>query len=602
MNLLERCIEICNRNAVTETEIMTPICITENSNMTFPPRIIEPHSFDMKWFCKHVYYISDIHLVHKIVKKFKKKATDEQIIKFVKKIAKELITPEVKEHLYSYEDVIVLFGGDISSDFELAKIFYTEFMTSWKKELEKGHRDNGFVFSILGNHEFWDFDNSKDCYKAYGDLFKALGINFLNNSINWFGSYQNPMKRIIDNRTGRIDWKPFYNDKDEEEYRENNSEEYDEQMRYIHNMLIIGGVGFAGYNKEFNADQGIYRQALTRKEEIKETKKWEETYKNAVQFAKERNCVLIVLTHNPINDWNEAGAEGNCIYFNGHNHRNDLQHDDENNIHIFADNQIGYHRTQVQFKEAYIYKRRNPFAMYSDGCHEVKSSDYLRFYDFMKEKITGNGMVERQIKNNNGHFYMIKHKGYYGFFLESDNGTYICAGGTIKKLDKHKIIESINQKFEFMIQKYSNVLSPYRNAQEQIAEVVKALGGEGKIHGYIIDIDFFNHIMLNPNDGSITYYYSPMFGLVEKHKSLISLLDNHNILLAEQYRKLIGTKECDIVEQTQVDISGELVKINIKNSLYTDSGRFNQLQRLFDKKILRDWNEELLLIENLLIE
>ena len=211
-------------------------------------------------------------------------------------------------------------------------------------------------------------------------------------------------------------------------------------------------------------------------------------------------------------------------------------------------------------------------------------------------------MVERQLKNNNGHFYMIKHKGYYGFFTESDNGTYICAGGTVKKIAKHHILEIIDKNFELMIQKYLSVLSPYRNAQEKISEAVKAFGGEGKIHGYIIDIDFFNHIMLNSNDGSITYYYSPMFGLVEKHKNLISLLDTHNILLAEQYRKLIGTKECEIVELTQVDISGELVKIDIKNSLYADSGRFNQLQRLFDKKILRDWNEELLLNENLLIK
>lgn len=37
-----------------------------------------------------------------------------------------------------------------------------------------------------------------------------------------------------------------------------------------------------------------------------------------------------------------------------------------------------------------------------------------------------------------------------------------------------------------------------------------------------------------------------------------------------------------------------LVQIDIKNSIYAISNRMNQLQRLFDKKILRDWNEELL--------
>ena len=596
MNLLERCIEICDGTLAIQAESMSPMCIMETNNMTFPPKVIEPHSFDMKWFCKHVYYVSDIHLVHKIVKKFKKKATNDQIIRFIRKIVKELITPEMKEYMSSYEDIIVLFGGDISSDFEIAKIFYTEFATLWKKELDKGYRNNGYIFAILGNHEFWSFNNINDCYKAYKELFESLNIIFLDNDMTLFGKHDTPAKRIDDKESLIPRYKKFNKEDDEEEY--------DRQMQHIHNMLIIGGVGFAGYNQEFNADQGIYRQALKREDEIKETQKWEEVYRNAVQFAKEQNCVLIVLSHNPVSDWSKTELNNgcNCIYFNGHNHRNDLQHDDEHNIHIFADNQIGYYNSKIQFKEAYIYKRINPFAIYNDGCYEVKSTDYLRFYAFMREKITGNGMVERQLKNNNGHFYMIKHKGYYGFFTESDNGTYICAGGTVKKIAKHHILEIIDKNFELMIQKYLSVLSPYRNAQEKISEAVKAFGGEGKIHGYIIDIDFFNHIMLNPNDGSITYYYSPMFGLVEKHKNLISLLDTHNILLAEQYRKLIGTKECEIVELTQVDISGELVKIDIKNSLYADSGRFNQLQRLFDKKILRDWNKELLLNENLLIK
>lgn len=552
-------------------------------------------SYEVNWFCKHVYYVSDLHLVHKIVKKFKNKATDEQVKRFIRKIAKDMFTPEIKEHMSSYEDIIMLFGGDISSDFEIAKIFYTAFMTVWRNELEKGHKNNGYVFTILGNHEFWSFNNINDCYKAYEDLFKSLNIRFLNNNIAWFGEHDVPLKQI-QNETGLVPRYIGFN-------REEDEVEYDRQMQYIHNAIIVGGVGFAGYNEGFNANQEIYRQAMVRPEEIEETHKWEEVYKNAVQLAKEQNSALIVLTHNPISDWNEKGlTDANCIYFNGHNHRNDVQHDDERNIHIFSDNQIGYYNSKIRFKEAYIYKRINPFAMYSDGCHEIKSTDYLRFYDFMREKITGNGMVERQLKNNNGHFYMIKHKGYYGFFLESDNGTYICAGGTVKKIDKCRIIELIDKNFIAMIQKYLSVLSPYRSAQEEIAEAVKSFGGEGKIHGCIIDIDFLNHIMLNPNDGSITYYHSPVYGLVEKHESLISLLDCHNVLLAERYRKQIGLKEYKIVEQTHLDISGKIEEIDVKNSLYSVSSRLNQLQRLFNKKILRDWNEGLLLNGKSLIE
>lgn len=590
MNLFERCMKLYNCDSIIESETMIPMCISETSNMTFPPGTVNQYDYELDLFCKHVYYISDIHLVHKIVKKFNKKATDEQVTRYIRKIAKDMFTPEIKESMSSYEDIFILFGGDVSSDFEIAKVFYTEFM----KILGKGHNTNVYVFAVLGNHEFWSFNNINDCHKAYEGLFGTLGIKFLNNDIEWFGEHTVPTKRFVDKIGGITRSKSFSREEDEEEY--------DLQMQYIHNVLIVGGVGFAGCNHKFNADEGIYRNALTRADEIEETLKWGKAYKRALQLAREENSALIVLTHNPINDWNEKGlADSNCIYFNGHNHRNDIQHDDERNIHIFSDNQVGYYSTKIQFKEAYIYSRINPFAMYSDGYHEVRSADYFRFYDFMREKITGNGKVERQLKNNNGHFYMIKHKGYYGFFLESDNGTYICAGGAIKKIDKLLIIELINKNFLNMIHKYLSIISPYRNAQEQIAEAVKAFGGDGTIHGCIIDIDFFNHIMLNPNDGSITYYYSPVFGLVEKHDSLLSLLDNHNILLAEQYRNQIGSKEYEI-EKIQSGNSGELVEVDIKNSMYRVSSNVNQLQRLFSKKILRDWDEELLMNEKSLLE
>ena len=37
---------------------------------------------------------------------------------------------------------------------------------------------------------------------------------------------------------------------------------------------------------------------------------------------------------------------------------------------------------------------------------------------------------------------------------------------------------------------------------------------------------------------------------------------------------------------------GEYIKIDIKNSIYTLSKRINQLQRLFDSNVLREWNDE----------
>ena len=49
-------------------------------------------------------------------------------------------------------------------------------------------------------------------------------------------------------------------------------------------------------------------------------------------------------------------------------------------------------------------------------------------------------------------------------------------------------------------------LDKYTRYQEKIAEKIKKIGGSGNIHGCIIDIDFFNHVYINPNDMKITGY------------------------------------------------------------------------------------------------
>ena len=147
-----------------------------------------------------------------------------------------------------------------------------------------------------------------------------------------------------------------------------------------------------------------------------------------------------------------------------------------------------------------------------------------------------------------------------------------------------------------MINAYLQIISPYRKAQEKIAEAVKSFGGAGTIHGCIIDIDFFNHIMLNPSDGVITYYTSPSFGLIKTYESILELLADNNKMLEQKYKKQLELSEAsnNLLTKSKIDVTGDLIEIDVKNSVYAISNRMNQLQRLFDKKILRDWNEELL--------
>lgn len=358
------------------------------------------------------------------------------------------------------------------------------------------------------------------------------------------------------------------------------------------NEIIVGGIGFAGQNEKYNANMGLYRNTISRKEEIEESRKWEKVYKKGLDLAEEKNSVLIVLTHNPIKDWKtDETTQKRCIYFNGHTHNSFISHNEDMNIHIYADNQIGYYNRNIKFKKAYIDRRINPFAV-EDGYYSITIEQYRRFYAYMNERLGGVGSIEKQMEFNNADFYLVKHNGYYGFFLITNNTTFICAGGRIKRVSNCTDINWFDSNFIKMIDIYLDKFSPFRKIQEQIANKIKAIGGEGFIHGTIIDIDFLNHIMVNPMDGTITYYYSPRYGEIEPYNSLPALLSHRNPKLAENYKEVF--KESENVPAVR---SSQLQKIDIKNSIYAVSNRLNQVQRLFDKKILRDWNEELLFSE-----
>ena len=65
--------------------------------------------------------------------------------------------------------------------------------------------------------------------------------------------------------------------------------------------VILGGLGFSGYNTEFNADNGIYRMTMDRTTEIKESKIFEDLYNRLCPILANKNA--IILTHTPKKDW-----------------------------------------------------------------------------------------------------------------------------------------------------------------------------------------------------------------------------------------------------------------------------------------------------------
>ncbi len=587
MSLVNKCIAIAKESAIFESDtILSPI---ENTVLNITELSSKARN------CGYIFtrlntffYISDLHLTHKVAHKFKNGAPDFLVKNYVKQLARDLFSDELNTSIKSLEYPAILFCGDISTDFSLAAIFYEEFVMYWKKVNPFSDKEKDLhIYAVLGNHEFWEFGTVDECLAAYQNLFDKLGIQFLNNSFQWYDGYHVPHKKLHDKKGNFIGFGKI--DPDDE------PQEYLDSLQHMRNVLLVGGVGFSAQNPQFNATTGMYRTTVDAQTEIEQTNAWNECYENALSIAKQTNSLLICITHNPLNDWKtNSQLDKNCVYFYGHNHQNTLYNDPESNATIFADNQIGYHNFDIKLKKTVIEKRINPFAGYADGYHEVSVHDYLLFCDYKFEKIGGTKRINKTLERENAHLYLVKHNDYHGFFITTNANTYICAGGNINVIGKKISIEHINATFERIIQSYIDVLSPYRSKQEKISRYVKSFGGSGRIHGTIIDIDFFNHIMLNPHDGKITYYYSLFFGLATIYDSLEPLLKNHCDNLLENYRKLLNSGAKELMVSSPNQAVGQTVKIDIKNSIYSTSRNLNQAQRLFDNGILRMWDETIL--------
>lgn len=152
------------------------------------------------------------------------------------------------------------------------------------------------------------------------------------------------------------------------------------------------------------------------------------------------------------------------------------------------------------------------------------------------------------------------------------------------------------------------LLDRYTGGQKKISEFVKELGGSGKIHGCIVDVEkpvnfgpySFSHLFINPIDGKVTPYfaydvtsrivYKDFKALLESHNSCKLLLDNYQKLEVEQNFNMPALQYSD-----QLDEWGDEISMYDEGSyLYKISRIIKSLQYVYEKDIVRIWNEDLL--------
>ena len=505
-------------------------------------------SYNFEEELKHqkIYYISDLHLLHRLHNAHCLNDSDVEYLI-------QCVVIKIMRVSSFINSPIILIGGDVSSDFTI----YEKFIGMLRKSIASRTVKPDIVF-VLGNHELWPFPNESlnNIVEKYKLLIESNGMHLLHNSI--FYKSDNGIAELSEIQL--------------------NSLSCDEILDKLTTArtIIFGGLAFAGKNNEFNANVNIYRSTIDRAKEIEESKKFEALYEKVCSYLPNRK--VIIFTHMPKADWSSNDIlEKGYIYVSGHSHRNYFY--DDGDYRIYADNQIGYHTESFALKYFYLDNEYDLFERYADGIYEISKSEYSDFYRGKNICLTFN--------RDNCKIYMLKKIGYYMFILQYPNGNLcILNGGAVKKLPINHL-EYYYNNMDKVISTIKTPLDKFTAYQTEISSAIKSFGGFGTIHGAIVDIDFYNHIYVNPIDLKITPYWASDIINKIAYPSISSLLKIRCPNLFLEYQQKANNS-------SQLQLISNSISTTDKITPYTDtdiyraSREINKMQKL-SSNILSIW-------------
>ena len=517
-------------------------------------------------YCCYIFYISDIHLVHKIQNKFGDGPVNQyEIDNYVKEIVHKLKESEQKilRRIDTRKCSIVnIYLGDISFDFNLYKTFFDE--------VAETQRCEDINIAILGNHELW-FKKQKsfdDIVDKYRDYLESKNIYLL----------QNDALLLIKNDDGFDYW-----DICEECFLEDIDGDLFNKLYKNPFLAIFGGIGFAGLEKIFNYDSGIYRDAIkSRKEEISRSKEINKLYERLKALLPDKK--VVVATHMPLRSWSKEQYNKNWYYLSGHTHKNWYLDDDT--THVFEDNQLGYDGTNFEFKFVILDKKVDIFENYKDGIFVINRENYCLFNFYQGIRIKFNYPFDK--------LYMLKRNKTYMFLMEYKGRLCLLAGGTKKRA----IVKDVNYYYENMIKYQEQIvkgIKSYLDFEKEISNSIKAIGGSGRIHGAIVDIDYWNHVYVNPFDKTVTPYFAN--DIIDKYvySNILSLLKFKVPDLYANYLKMIEEKGD---ENSLIIFKGNELSDNVyheeSTEMYKSSRLIKSMQFISSHRIIRNWNDEIL--------
>lgn len=183
----------------------------------------------------------------------------------------------------------------------------------------------------------------------------------------------------------------------------------------------------------------------------------------------------------------------------------------------------------------------------------------------------------------------------------------VLAGGALK-IAEHDVEWYFTHMTEYT-EKVRSFFKPYIRSIKMISDEVKTFGGSGTIHGCIVDIDWFNHIYLDPYNGEIAPYFA--MDTVNKvfYKNVRNLLKDSVVqpyladgtLMLEKFDEAAGNKSLPILSKKDFNRSdarlNNIPEIVLDTRMYNPSRIMRSFQYIFDQNIIRLWKDEILAVD-----
>lgn len=538
------------------------------------------------------FYITDLHLESQLG--LTGMTTDEIKGKVAQKVD-EMLGGLSKEDM---ADGVLLVGGDVADSEEVAKIFFDAVFFHF----------HGPIIFVLGNHELWDgctYANGKSCQKRSIDEVVTAYKQFNKTKFGFEAKMY-----CLENEVLVCYKNSMYQNSDEfgvgrktagmprgglcvltEEMLLNTSTDDLREFFDECSMIVLGGLGFCGLNPRYNADTGLFRDRVSREEDVERSKRFRAVYDRVVSCADNKR--VVVLTHTQTEDWTTDAPHPNWVYVNGHTHQNGLVKT-EDGVTVLYDNQVGYKPKKWHLNQFSLEQYYDPFEAWADGIYRITPQQYVDFN-------AGRG-IQMEYFRQQGDIYALKQKGIYMFMLQYGLGLYLLRGG--QKLNVFHGLEYYAANLEKYVEKIQAAFRPYRNALDKIAAEVKRFGGSGYVHGSIVDIDYYNHIYLDPFDGYLMPYFALDVTDRREFRSVRELLESSpfpalgsdGTPMLSAYTKLLDAGGVSILAPTVKEAALAVVPMEVldEKNIYAPSRVMKSIQYLLDKGVVRVWNDAVL--------